>query len=44
MATIRKVIYLESEDDGPDKTKAKTGVTVHDVVRAHVFKVHTLLT
>ena len=34
--------YLESEDDGPDKTKCQAGVAVHNVMGTHVLQVHPL--
>lgn len=35
--------YLKAKDDGPDETQGETVITVHDVVRAHVFKMNLLL-
>lgn len=35
--------YLEAEDDGPDEAQRQAVVPVHDVVRAHVLQVDSLL-
>lgn len=34
--------YLEAQDDGPDEPETEAGVTVYDVVRAHVLQVYSL--
>lgn len=35
--------YLKAKDDGPDEAQGETVITVHNVMRAHVFKVNLLL-
>lgn len=35
--------YLEPKDDGPHQPKGQTVVSIHNVVRAHVFQMYFLL-
>lgn len=35
--------HLEAQDDGPDQPQGQPVVPVHNVMRAHVLQVHTLL-
>lgn len=35
--------YLKAKDDGPDETQGETVITIHNVMRAHVFKMNLLL-
>ena len=35
--------HLEAQDDGPDQPQGQSVVPIHDVMRAHVLQVHTLL-
>lgn len=34
--------YLKAQDDGPDEAQGETVVTVHNVMRAHIFKMNLL--
>lgn len=38
-----RVYYLETKDDGPDKTQGEAVVPIHNVMWAHVFKMDFLL-
>lgn len=35
--------YLKAQDDGPDEAQGETVVAVHNVMRAHIFKMNLLL-
>lgn len=35
--------YLKAKDDGPDEAQGETVITVHNVMRAHIFKMNLLL-
>lgn len=35
--------YLETKNDGPNKSESQAGATVNDIVRSHVFQVNTLV-
>ena len=37
------LLNLEPQDDGPDEAEGEPGVSINDVVCAHVFQVHALL-
>lgn len=36
-------LYLESQDNSPNKAKCQPVIPIHNIMRSHVFQVHSLL-
>lgn len=36
-------MYLEPQNDGPNKTEVEPRISVHDVMGSHVLQMHSLL-
>lgn len=40
---VRTHLYLESQDNSPNEAKCQPVIPIHNIVRSHVFQVHSLL-